>query len=173
MGLPGLDGTRRKTGLTVLHQLLLEVLAPLPGVADVALCGNGLVPPGSPHGPYLYRLEPGTRRASGTVGSSRGPTGTASTAVPGTDATAGDDLACTPGSVSPAAQVPGAAGSAGEAEGCSATMAGSSAIAEAPTGAWATGVVRSTTGRGGSAQGRPHLRAPAAPRVTAPGRARR
>ncbi|MFJ2188750.1 hypothetical protein ACIOJE_12450 [Kitasatospora sp. NPDC087861] len=65
MGLPGLDGTRRKTGLTVLHQLLLEVLAPLPGVADVALCGNGLVPPGSPHGPYLYRLEPGTRRALG------------------------------------------------------------------------------------------------------------
>lgn len=52
--LPGLDGTRHKTGLSVLHQLLLEVLAPLDGVADVVLCGNGFVPPASPHGPFLY-----------------------------------------------------------------------------------------------------------------------
>ncbi|MEE4544059.1 MBL fold metallo-hydrolase [Streptomyces sp. V4-01] len=52
--LPGLDGTRHKTGLSVLNQLLLEVAAPLDGVADIALCGNGFVPPGSPHGPFLY-----------------------------------------------------------------------------------------------------------------------
>ncbi|MFJ3713241.1 MULTISPECIES: MBL fold metallo-hydrolase [unclassified Streptomyces] len=56
--LPGRDGTRHKTGLSVLNQLLLEVLAPLDGVADVALCGNGFLPPGSPHGPFLYSDHP-------------------------------------------------------------------------------------------------------------------
>jgi hypothetical protein len=56
--LPGLDGTRHKTGLSVLNQLLLEILAPLDGVADVALCGNGFLPPASPHGPFLYSDHP-------------------------------------------------------------------------------------------------------------------
>ncbi|MGW2090215.1 MBL fold metallo-hydrolase [Streptomyces sp. NPDC001880] len=56
--LPGVDGTRHKTGLSVLNQLLLEVLAPLDGVRDVALCGNGFLPPGSPHGPFLYSDHP-------------------------------------------------------------------------------------------------------------------
>ncbi|MFD7735301.1 MBL fold metallo-hydrolase [Kitasatospora phosalacinea] len=56
--LPGMDGTRHKTGLSVLHQLLLDVLAPLDGVKDVALCGNGFLPPASPHGPFLYSDHP-------------------------------------------------------------------------------------------------------------------
>ncbi|MFE6867742.1 MBL fold metallo-hydrolase [Kitasatospora sp. NPDC057692] len=56
--LPGVDGTRHKTGLSVLNQLLLDVLAPLDGVQDVALCGNGFLPPGSPHGPFLYSDHP-------------------------------------------------------------------------------------------------------------------
>ncbi|MFF3981027.1 MBL fold metallo-hydrolase [Streptomyces sp. NPDC001828] len=56
--LPGLDGTRHKTGLSILNQLLLDVLAPLDGVMDVALCGNGFLPPGSPHGPFLYSDHP-------------------------------------------------------------------------------------------------------------------
>ncbi|MFD4904154.1 MBL fold metallo-hydrolase [Kitasatospora purpeofusca] len=56
--LPGVDGTRHRTGLSVLNQLLLDVLAPLDGVADVALCGNGFLPPGSPHGPFLYSDHP-------------------------------------------------------------------------------------------------------------------
>lgn len=56
--LPGLDGTRHKTGLSVLNQLLLEVLAPVDGIADVALCGNGFLPPTSPHGPFLYSDHP-------------------------------------------------------------------------------------------------------------------
>lgn len=43
-----------KTGLSILNQLLLEVLAPLDGVADVALCGNGFLPPASPDGSFLY-----------------------------------------------------------------------------------------------------------------------
>ncbi|MFJ9620038.1 MBL fold metallo-hydrolase [Streptomyces noursei] len=42
--LPGMDGTRHKTGLSMLNQLLLEVLAPLDGIKDVALCGNGFLP---------------------------------------------------------------------------------------------------------------------------------
>ncbi|WP_159424654.1 hypothetical protein [Streptomyces sp. TLI_053] len=56
--LPGMDGTRHKTGLSVLNQLLLEVLAPLDGIADVALCGNGFLLPGSPDGPFLYSDHP-------------------------------------------------------------------------------------------------------------------
>lgn len=56
--LPGMDGTRHKTGLSVLNQLLLEVLAPLDGIADVVLCGNGFLPPASPHGPFLYSDHP-------------------------------------------------------------------------------------------------------------------
>ncbi|MFZ4278284.1 HNH endonuclease family protein [Streptomyces arboris] len=46
-----MDGTRHKTVLGVLNQLLLEALGPLDDIADVALCGNGFLPPGSPHGP--------------------------------------------------------------------------------------------------------------------------
>ncbi|MET8630292.1 MBL fold metallo-hydrolase [Kitasatospora sp. NPDC004669] len=65
--LPGLDGTRHKTGLAVLHQLLLEVLAPLPGVADVALCGNGFLPPQSPHGPFLYSDHPAMATAANSL----------------------------------------------------------------------------------------------------------
>ncbi|PJM97993.1 hypothetical protein CG740_38120 [Streptomyces sp. CB01201] len=56
--LPGMDGTGHKTGLSVLNQLLLEVLAPFDGVQDVALCGNGFLPPASPHGPFLYSDHP-------------------------------------------------------------------------------------------------------------------
>ncbi|ORT54737.1 MBL fold metallo-hydrolase [Streptomyces sp. CB03238] len=53
--LPGLDGPRnRKTGLEILHNLLIDYLAPLDGVKDVALCGNGFTAPRSPHGPFLY-----------------------------------------------------------------------------------------------------------------------
>ncbi|MGE7439935.1 MBL fold metallo-hydrolase [Kitasatospora sp. NPDC001175] len=63
--LPGLDGTRHKTGLSVLSQLLLEVLAPLNGVRDVALCGNGFLPPNSPHGPFLYSDHPTMATAAG------------------------------------------------------------------------------------------------------------
>ncbi|MFI9304531.1 hypothetical protein ACIG0C_34905 [Kitasatospora aureofaciens] len=56
--LPGVGGTRHKTGLSVLNQLLLDVLAPLDGVQDVALCGNGFLPPASLHGPFLYSDHP-------------------------------------------------------------------------------------------------------------------
>ena len=53
--LPGLDGPRnRKTGIEILHNLLIGYLAPLDGVKDVALCGNGFTAPRSPHGPFLY-----------------------------------------------------------------------------------------------------------------------
>ncbi|MFJ4905535.1 MBL fold metallo-hydrolase [Streptomyces sp. NPDC093249] len=62
--LPGMDGTRHKTGLSVLNQLLLDVLAPLDGIADVALCGNGFLPPASPHGPFLYSDHPKTAEAA-------------------------------------------------------------------------------------------------------------
>ncbi|MDI3390032.1 MBL fold metallo-hydrolase [Streptomyces sp. B-S-A8] len=53
--LPGMDGPRhRKTGLEILHGLLIDYLRPLDGVRDVALCGNGFTAPRSPHGPFLY-----------------------------------------------------------------------------------------------------------------------
>lgn len=53
--LPGLDGPRnRTTGLGILHGLLIDYLAPLDGVPEVALCGNGFTAPRSPHGPFLY-----------------------------------------------------------------------------------------------------------------------
>ncbi|MGH3771448.1 MAG: MBL fold metallo-hydrolase [Pseudonocardiaceae bacterium] len=53
--LPGLDGPRhRTTGVEVLHSLLIDYLAPLAGVSEVALCGNGFIAPRSPHGPFLY-----------------------------------------------------------------------------------------------------------------------
>lgn len=53
--LPGLDGPhQRSTGLYVLHSLLLGYLAPLTGVRQVALCGNGFTAPLAPHGPFLY-----------------------------------------------------------------------------------------------------------------------
>lgn len=62
--LPGVDGTRHKTGLSVLNQLLLEVLAPLDGIKDVVLCGNGFLPPASPHGPFLYSDHPAMAAAA-------------------------------------------------------------------------------------------------------------
>ncbi|MER8105755.1 MBL fold metallo-hydrolase [Kitasatospora sp. NPDC094016] len=65
--LPGLNGTRYKTGLSVLHQLLLEVLAPLDGIRDVALCGNGFLPPASPHGPFLYSDHPAMATAANSL----------------------------------------------------------------------------------------------------------
>ncbi|MBO2461549.1 MBL fold metallo-hydrolase [Actinomadura violacea] len=53
--LPGIDGPRkRRTGIEVLHSLLIDYLKPLDGVAEVALCGNGFTAPRSPHGPFLY-----------------------------------------------------------------------------------------------------------------------
>ncbi len=53
--LPGMDGPRnRKTGIEILHSLLIDYLAPLGDVPDVALCGNGFTAPRSPHGPFLY-----------------------------------------------------------------------------------------------------------------------
>ncbi|MFI5756658.1 MBL fold metallo-hydrolase [Streptomyces sp. NPDC051569] len=62
--LPGTDGTRHKTGLSVLNQLLLDVLAPLDGIKDVALCGNGFLPPASRHGPFLYSDHPAMAAAA-------------------------------------------------------------------------------------------------------------
>lgn len=62
--LPGMDGTRHKTGLSVLNQLLLDILDPLDGIKDVALCGNGFLPPGSPHGPFLYSDHPAMATAA-------------------------------------------------------------------------------------------------------------
>lgn len=53
--LPGQDGPRHRTsGIEVLHSLLIDYLAPLDGVSEVALCGNGFTAPRSPHGPFLY-----------------------------------------------------------------------------------------------------------------------
>ncbi|HMH91574.1 MAG TPA: MBL fold metallo-hydrolase [Streptosporangiaceae bacterium] len=53
--LPGLDGPRnRTTGLQILSGLLIDYLAPLDGVCEVAICGNGFTAPRSPHGPFLY-----------------------------------------------------------------------------------------------------------------------
>ncbi|MEU1375314.1 MBL fold metallo-hydrolase [Streptomyces triculaminicus] len=53
--LPGLDGPRnRTTGIEILNNLLIDYLAPLEGVKEVALCGNGFTAPRSPHGPFLY-----------------------------------------------------------------------------------------------------------------------
>lgn len=65
--LPGAAGTRHKTGLSVLNQLLLEVLEPLEGVTDVALCGNGFIPPASPHGPFLYSDHPAMADAANSL----------------------------------------------------------------------------------------------------------
>ena len=49
--LPGLDGPRnRRTGLEILHGLLIDYLRPLDGVAEVALCGSGFTAPRSPSG---------------------------------------------------------------------------------------------------------------------------
>ncbi|MFD5900079.1 MBL fold metallo-hydrolase [Streptomyces microflavus] len=62
--LPGVDGTRHRTGLSVLNQLLLDVLAPFDTITDVALCGNGFLPPGSPHGPFLYADHPAMAAAA-------------------------------------------------------------------------------------------------------------
>ncbi|MCX5326293.1 MBL fold metallo-hydrolase [Streptomyces sp. NBC_00120] len=63
--LPGTGDVRgRKSGLKVLNELLLDYLEPLPGIADVALCGNGFLPANTPHGPYLYADHPAMAEAA-------------------------------------------------------------------------------------------------------------
>jgi hypothetical protein len=57
--LPGMDGPRnRRTGIEILHGLLIDYCRPLGGVTDVALCGNGFTAPRSLHGPFLYADHP-------------------------------------------------------------------------------------------------------------------
>ncbi|MFD3424248.1 MBL fold metallo-hydrolase [Streptomyces decoyicus] len=66
--LPGTGDVRgRKSGLKVLNELLLDYLEPLPGVEDVALCGNGFLPANSPHGPYLYANHPAMAQAANAL----------------------------------------------------------------------------------------------------------
>ncbi|MFC8710337.1 MULTISPECIES: MBL fold metallo-hydrolase [unclassified Streptomyces] len=66
--LPGAGDVRgRKSGLRVLNELLLDYLEPLPGVADVALCGNGFLPANTPHGPYLYADHPAMAAAANSL----------------------------------------------------------------------------------------------------------
>ncbi|WJY43270.1 MBL fold metallo-hydrolase (plasmid) [Streptomyces sp. P9-2B-2] len=63
--LPGTGDIRgRKSGLKVLGELLLDYLEPLPGIRDVALCGNGFLPANTPHGPYLYADHPAMAQAA-------------------------------------------------------------------------------------------------------------
>jgi len=66
--LPGLDGPRnRKTGIEILHSLLIDYLRPLGDVPDVALCGNGFTAPRSPHGPFLYADHAALAEAANTL----------------------------------------------------------------------------------------------------------
>lgn len=66
--LPGTGDVRgRKSGLQVLNELLLDYLEPLPGIADVALCGNGFLPANTPHGPYLYADHQEMARAANVL----------------------------------------------------------------------------------------------------------
>ncbi|MFF0629895.1 MBL fold metallo-hydrolase [Streptomyces sp. NPDC004296] len=66
--LPGAGDVRgRKSGLRVLNDLLLDYLEPLDSVADVALCGNGFLPKGTPHGPYLYADHPAMATAANSL----------------------------------------------------------------------------------------------------------